>query len=270
MKVKIVSVVVVFIGIGFALCLNSPLIGFSGETSTISEDFSQNVIVNNKKDSVFTIPELYLQLNNHPIVDFTRLQAVKKRVINVNGNKFQEYCLDEKIDLFAYSIMGYYDNPTITQRDYITYRGRKILIDSLFWKDNLPTDNTFMTLFDNMYKFTLSKHTYLALFAWDGRKSTSRPNFLVLLIDYSNPDEISFPLVDYQASEDINCFGDFNSDGELDYIKWGVGWEYCDTVFSYSLINGVFTLDKEHYVTIDKEVAIGEYEIDFRKSHWWK
>lgn len=258
----------IFLGSVFSCCSNNTIQGYNGDVVAFSKDKFVTALIDIKNDSVFSVPELYLRLNKNPIADFTRLKATKKRVIKENGNEFQEYCLDKGIGLYSYSIIGYYQNPTKFQRDYLVFKGKKFLIDSLYWKGNLPEENTFMTLFDNMYKFTLNKHTYLALFSWDGRASTSRPNFLVLLIDYTNPNEITFPLVDYQANDDITCFGDFNSDGNLDYIKWGVGWEYIDTIYSYSLIEGSFIKDPNHFVKVGTEINIGEYSIDFENSNW--
>lgn len=265
---KSVLALLIAIAIYFACCSNNQnkIIGNNTSTEKVISDSLRQAL---GKSDTFTISDLYLFLNKNPIKDFIKTTPQKMNVVKYNGYEFQTFCIDRELKLYSYSMTTFYTNPEKNQRDFLLYGNKKFLIDSLYWRDKIPNDHTFMTLFTAVYKFQFNKRNYIAMFSGDASVPTTRPNSLVILIDYTNPKKITFPLVDYQACDDISCFGDFNKDGSLDYIKWGVGWEYKDTIFSYTILNGDFLRDINHFIKIDSEVNIGEYKVNFKNSNWW-
>jgi hypothetical protein len=82
----------------------------------------------------------------------------------------------------------------------------------------------------------------------------------------------------YNSSESINCFGDYNNDGLLDYMGWGID---VNTIYLYSLKDNKFSKDKEHYIIVEPSDEQKEYwklwgknldwytKIDLNESKWF-
>lgn len=70
----------------------------------------------------------------------------------------------------------------------------------------------------------------------------------------------------YNGSEFSKCFGDYNNDGILDYVDWGVD---NDTISIYNLKSNKFCRDEKHYIKVEPTEDQLEYWKQWGKNLDW-
>ena len=185
--------------------------------------------------------------------------------IVIENDTFYKTLIDEKLKIYSFSHAGYMEKPLMHQRDYLTISDKKVLFDSLLFGSDLPDDYALMTGFIYALNFEFNSNKYKCLFFGNARENTTRPMTFFILLDVT--DNCSIVFSDYQVSEDLSCFGDIDSNGSLDYIRWEFGRYVSDTITHYQLNseNSIFELKSEHYVLIQEAGQIGYYIIQTGK-----
>ncbi len=213
---------------------------------------------------------LYKILNKKQLhISHTENRKPLKRIsIGKTKFKFNIALIDSEMNILSYEQKSYINNPPRYQRNYLKIQDKIILIDSLYFGDTLPNDYTFMTYFYKSYSFEFGKRKYKALFANNARDNTSLPNTLLILLDVTKKNCFNIVLSEIQACSDLSCLGDFNSDGNLDYLYWGIGNYYTDSVSFYTLNEAKtdFIQDERYYIKLLESDQWGEYLIDVNKS----
>lgn len=215
---------------------------------------------------------IYNVLNRNPIPDYTVYESRSLDDLIIGKDTFNVLMVNPDLNILSYYRRGFIENkPTREQRDYLTIKEKKILIDSLFFGNRLPDDYWFMTYFYKSYIFDFNNKKFCALFSENTFANTTLPNTILLLLDITRMDDIKILLSEYQACGDINCFGDINQDNELDYIQWSQGMEFADTVYIYSLNNktNIFEKNKNVFVKVLESETWGYCKIDVTKSEYF-
>lgn len=95
--------------------------------------------------------------------------------------------------------------------------------------------------------------------------TTSDTNKILLLFDVTDNNDPKFLKIESQACSNLECFGDFDSDGRFDYASWNTKNKRLNC---FSLDKGQFELRKGYLVFIASSNN-GEYWIDEKKTKWF-
>ena len=160
----------------------------------------------------------------------------------------------------------YNPNPPFYFRDSIILYDKKYCIDNLFYEIKvLKTEEPLRLNYASGYTFSLNSKDYISLFFWDPTIPTSNLSYYIILFDVSDKKNIKFYFFDEQMSLTPDCFGDFNSDGVLDFANW----TYGNSLKCMTLVGDKFKNVKNKLVLI-KEKSSTSYIIDWKKSNWFK
>lgn len=181
--------------------------------------------------------------------------------------KQQKFLLDNNFKIYYYKNNFANSTAQIRNRDAVEIHGVKFNIDSLYYgkKFNHKDPYIFSSLV-NVVKFNFSNQRYIAFFIQDLSNPVSFPNTLILLFNISDVKNIFCIPIDFQASEDLKCFNDFDNDGVLDYADWKQGYDYQKKLYRYKLINNrKFLIQKKDFIVIEENES--GYLINSKISH---
>lgn len=182
-----------------------------------------------------------------------------------------KYIVQEEpyIEYIKYNSFG--DNYIGLLRDQIKINNSIITIDSLLYGKTFSykTNTARTSMLNAVYEFSLLNKSYLCFYFQDMTNPSSMLNTNVLLFDITDVEKPMFLLHDIQASENLRCFADFNSDGKLDFASWRYGNLFEDTLKLYELnVNNEFNLNTDKYlILLDTN---NNYYVDKNKSIWFK
>ena len=164
----------------------------------------------------------------------------------------------------------YVDSDLSFQRDKLEFFGLSINLDSLFYEEEYTkTIEPRVSTINSLYKFSFANRKYLCFYIQDITNPAAMLNTYILLFDITNLNYIKLVLHDFQASEDLKCFGDFNKNNKLDFVSWTFGNIYTDTLFFYELdsTGKQFVIDNNHFILIKD--SLNKYFIDLKESKWF-
>ena len=148
-------------------------------------------------------------------------------------------------------------------RDFLQIGSEKFIFDKLEFKDSLTKECPKYFALRNAYSFYFNKDTFFVGF-FEATRSRSKPNYLICLFNITNKDKPNLLLFEYQASHTIDCLGDFNQDGYLDFAH---KVQLENKLTCKTLKNGNFEELEEFYLTIIDSPH--EPKIDLQKSRWF-
>lgn len=151
-------------------------------------------------------------------------------------------------------------------RHSIEIENSTFLLDSLWYGNAFTKDSKpiFISL-EGCYYFKFDNKKYLVLFISDLYfPTTSDINKILLLFDVSEKQNPKFLRIEQQACNNLNCFGDFNNDNQLDYASWNT---HSNRLYCYSLVEGRFRLKKNYFLFI--KAKDGGYWISKDQSRWF-
>ncbi|WP_433831146.1 hypothetical protein [Flavobacterium anhuiense] len=203
-------------------------------------------------------------------IDLNNAKQIYSKVIDSSSHGViteQKIMLDDAESIFYYKLNFANSDAQIKKRDAIEIQGHKFNIDSLYYgrKFNRKMPYIFSSLV-NVIKFNFNKQKYIAFYIQDVSNPVTLPNTLILLFDISDLKDIFCYSLDFQASEDLKCFNDFDNDGFLDFADWKQGYDYQKKLFRYKLINRKFVLQKKDFVIIEENSS--GYYINSKLSNW--
>lgn len=144
--------------------------------------------------------------------------------------------------------------PAVDSRNVIQLFDNVYKIDSLFFLENFNSDSpAIVNTIGSVYEFNFYSKKLIAFYFQDLSYPITFPNCLILMFDITDPVRVKYIYVGKQASENLNCFGDFDNNGVLDYAKWTFGRDFVDTVKCYQLVNDEFILtEPKKYLKVDR------------------
>lgn len=149
-------------------------------------------------------------------------------------------------------------------RDFLRVGSKKYVFEEIFGNLNyLKTYPTLIYMFMKAYFFEFDKKKYFVAF-FNSSMNRTHPNYLVVLVDLTIKNNPILVLCEYQASDDIHCFGDFNQDNRLDFayrVQLG------DSLICKTLINNKFEDIKGYHLVIVNSPF--NPKIDLQKSKWF-
>lgn len=218
------------------------------------------------RNKEFIIDSLFQLLNPKMVYASDTCYGVDAGYAIIENDTFRKTLIDEKLKIYSFSHVGFVEKPLMHQRDFLTISDQKILFDSLLFESVLPDDYALMTSFIYALQFEFNSNKFKCIFFGNARENTTRPMAFFILLDVTDNCHIVFS--DYQVSEDLSCFGDIDSNGSLDFIRWEYGRSALDTITLYQLNseNSKFELRHEYYVIVEEADQIGCY---FIKTGKW-
>ena len=206
---------------------------------------------------------------HYKYLDMSTLNVAYSDEINLGTNgtiSLKKYELENESTIFFYKYNFTGTDRLTKHRDAVELYGRKFKIDSLvFGKRYYDKPYIFSSLV-NIGKLHFNQHDYIAFFIQDISNPVSSPNTLILLFDVTDTIKIRYIPIGFQASEDMQCFNDFNKDGILDYAEWTTGYAFEKRLYRYELVNNEFIIKKEDFIVIDEKHD--GYFIDVDSSKW--
>lgn len=130
--------------------------------------------------------------------------------------------------------------------EYLIYLNKKINLDSLFINAiNGSTKYQTYVKFENYYNFIFNNRNFVVFRVSERRFFRNVLYYHLILLEIKN-DKIltNFAFIDC-PEETLNCFGDFNFDGNLDFIDWK---KMSNQISLYSLRNSKFIKEKEFII----------------------
>jgi hypothetical protein len=164
--------------------------------------------------------------------------------------------------------------------EFLEAFGKKLSIDSMIRHNanGLKVDKMEYVKFDGTnYYFTFGDRNFIALYAQQRRFYRDRQWYYIFLLELEHG-KLTNCFAFINAPEgSINCFGDFNNDGNLDYIDWR---EKGRVIRVFSLSGDHFVKDKNHFIIVKPTRADLQYMksgevppkfkiIDVGSSKWW-
>lgn len=191
------------------------------------------------------------------------------QLTNINATIGEyHYMIDSIFDIkyIKYNFSGI-DSISI-YKDKLQILGHEITIDSLFYGEDFSKDKiSRVSALNRIYNFNFSGREYICFYIQDVTNPSSMLNTDILLFDITNKNNLMLILHDYQASENLKCFGDFNKNKKLDYAFWSFGDSFQDTLNMFELNDNKFELIKNKYILIDENEK--GYYINSDKSKWF-
>lgn len=183
------------------------------------------------------------------------------------------YVIDSILNIkyFSYIQRRFKEDSSFSfQRDKLEVLGISINLDSLSYGEYYTeTIEPRVSALNGLYKFNFASRKYLCFYIQDITNPNYMLNTKILLLDITDLKQIKIVLQDLQASENLQCFGDFNNNGKLDFASWSFGYNFRDTLQLYELESNRnrFILNDTHYlVLID---SMSGYYINLNKSKWF-
>jgi len=159
--------------------------------------------------------------------------------------------------------------PAIDPRNVIQLFDNVYKIDSLFFLENFNSDSpAIVNTLGSVYEFNFYSKKLIAFYFQNLSYSITFPNSLILMFDITDSVRVKYIYVGMQASENLNCFGDFDNNGVLDYAKWSYGYDFVDSIKCYQLENEKFILTQP-----EKHLKVEQFERGYivckSKSDWF-
>jgi len=158
------------------------------------------------------------------------------------------------------------DMPNLLETDYIYILNLKYSVDSLFYGSNNANEEHIITNIVEIYKFIFNTNEYIAIYLWNTGNCTLC-TYNIILFDVTNKQKPICIWCGEQISSKLDCFGDFDNDNQLDFIKVSLS-DKGNAGICYSLKNSKFILDNHHYLSL-KIVDDYNLYIDLKKSKWF-
>ncbi len=164
--------------------------------------------------------------------------------------------------------------PDVT-RAYFRINQRKIFLDSLGGSNdsiskypvNIPSRHRPLpNILRDVSVFSLKDRKFLSCIGSIFINSTSVSRF-VFLFDITKPNIPYLLLADYQESADTYCFGDWDSDGNLDYFHKIYRMQETKKLYVRNLKNDVWAIDSTKYIFL--EGTFHKQIINVDKSKWY-
>jgi len=164
--------------------------------------------------------------------------------------------------------------------EFLEAFGEKISIDSMirYNANGLKVDKMEYVKFDDTnYYFTFGERNFIVLGAQQRRFYRNRQWYYMFLLELDHGKlKNCFAFIN-TPEDSVNCFGDFNNDGNLDYIDWR---EKERLIRIFSLSGDHFVKDKIHFIIVKPTKGDLQYMnsgdvppkfkiIDVRSSKWW-
>lgn len=147
-------------------------------------------------------------------------------------------------------------------RAYFELLGKKYVFDRYNEGESYLDTHPRYFSFSNAYVFTSGGREYFLLLGHQLTNS-SKPNFMTWLFDITDRTAHKEILYTHQGCYTIDCFGDFNQDGKLDFVHKIArdGYLTCKT-----LVGDKFVDIPNYYITTTLEY---EQRIDLKNSKWF-
>jgi hypothetical protein len=207
-----------------------------------------------------------IRVNYHTISD-SNFRIIETK--NINFGLKNQTTLDIKEIDKEYRI--YLHNYNFHEDIYPYYRDKIFILDKSYYIDSLLYNKKFNSKSKPLhlaymigYKFWYNNKSYIGLYFNNLLNPTSNPNYYVILFDITDKNNIKIIATDEQASYNIDCFGDFNGDGFLDFAYW---YYYTDTLKCYTIKNNTLNIIKDKYLVLKE--SENRYKIDINKSKWF-
>lgn len=164
--------------------------------------------------------------------------------------------------------------------EFLEAFGEKLSIDEMIRQNanGLKVDKMeYVKFTGTTYYFTFGERSFIVLCAQQRRFYRNRQWYYMFLLELDHG-RLKNYFAFLNAPEDtINCFGDFNNDGKLDYIDWR---EKEGVIRIFSLSGDHFVKDKSHFIIVKPTRADLQYMrsgevppkfkiIDSGSSKWW-
>ncbi len=170
--------------------------------------------------------------------------------------------------------------PDIT-RAYFTFNYKKVFLDYVIF-EKLSKENTeepesneeyhfnyfrhFPYHLESVYNFQLGKKTFVVVFMWTVFTNSTNFSMKIALFDITT-NIPKLVLVDSQESKNMDCFGDWDNDGNLDYFHKTYRVQETKKLYVQSLKNDVWTTDSTKYIFL--EGSFQKQIINVDKSKWY-
>ena len=239
-------------------------------------NFSQNINVKVLKtkelDTIwFSYSLLAKDILKCKYFDLTKSKLQYSKVVDSSFHGViteQKFLLDDSLKMYYYKHNFANSTAQVRNRDAVEIHGLKFNIDSLYYdkKFNRRMPYIYSSLI-NVGNFNFNSQSYIAFFIQDLSNPMTLPNTMILLFNITDDKNIFCIPVDFQSSEDLKCFNDFDNDGVLDYACWRHGYDYQKKMYRYKLSRSKkFIIQKNDFVVIDENPS--GYLINPEMSHW--
>jgi hypothetical protein len=207
------------------------------DSHNLFEDSIETVVVNKPKASYRVI-----QFNDGISITMINENAINEIPVNLELRNF-----------------------SANERNIIEIGNNKFCIDSLVLGKTFDNNSpSIVNSISGVYKFYLQNNKFIVFYLQDLVNPISFPSTLIMLFDISVQSEIKYIPIGFQACDNINCFDDFNNDGNLDFYYWDFN---SDSLFLYNIQNS--TLKKSNYY-LKMSQDEGGFNICKEHSNWPK
>lgn len=236
---------------------------------------NKKVTSEEKADVKRMIPFSYSILSKQPLEysQYNIHNPIQKTLYR-NGEPYfmSQTIIDAELGIAMYSFGHQKPDSSATpylshDRDYLQVGNVQYMFDKMFQEMlNLEKYNAFekrLYFLVNACSFSFNDRKYVVAFV-NGAHNSNYPNCLTMLFDMTVKEKPELILCEYQASSMVDCFGDFNQDGNLDYAYRE---QLGNKLICKTLKNGSFEEVKGYYLTIVDSPH--EPKIDLNKSKWF-
>lgn len=188
-----------------------------------------------------------------------------------------EIKLTKDVEIYhsCFNYLNYYESNN--KCEYIRYYDTSICINQIL-KNNInkyESNNQVIIFNKSIYEFNINDRDYILMGASDRAFYRNiETNYWILLEVESKEIRNIYSFIDGYC-ESPKCFGDFDNDGDLDYLHWGFNKNKIEL---YSLSGNEFYINNKEYIYVEPSISErvriekGE-EVTFsllnkRKSKW--
>jgi hypothetical protein len=185
--------------------------------------------------------------------------------------------INESPSIFHISNDSIQEDQVNNRIEYLLYLNNKINLDSLFSNAiNGSTKYQTYVKFEDYYKFKFNNKDFVVFRVTERRFFSNVLYYHLILLESKNEKIVaSYAFIDCPENT-LKCFGDFNFDGNLDFIDWKKNEE---KISLYSLKGNKFIKEKQYIIvkpTKEQQNYKNHYDdlfnyssIDKKKTKWF-
>lgn len=223
----------------------------------------------------------YKKLHQKPTLKYKKIDSIfdyKNKIKKIETeNYITDFCdfdITHKIRFHQNGVFFIKNNkktnfPDIT-RAYFLFDGKQIFVeDYLIPKDTLSSIKGYAPRvyhLKNAYKIEIGQKKFIAVYINNLLSNFTNFNMMIFLFDITSQ-TASLILAEKQGSSNVDCFGDWNDDGNLDYFHKIGRMETTEKIYVKSLKNNIWVTDSTKYIFL--EGNFHQQIIHIKKSKWY-
>ncbi len=161
--------------------------------------------------------------------------------------------------------------PDIT-RAYFTFNYKKVFLDYIFYGSHQKDEYYFSFSFhvpyflQRVYNLEIGQKKYLLIYVYGHFNGTTVYDMNIFVFD-TTTNTPKLVLANSQESKNMDCFGDWDNDGNLDYFHKIYRMQETKKLYVQSLKNDVWVTDSTKYIFL--EGSFHKQIINGDKSKWY-